>query len=102
MRSFFSDGVRYCLRCFLRRSLRCLLLGLLMLVFAPDTAQAQAPSLVFGPNAISFFGGNLPITEVLTVVGDGGAVTFSATALVITPAGSNWLSVSPTIEDFKI
>ncbi|MCZ6751903.1 MAG: hypothetical protein O7E51_08760 [Acidobacteria bacterium] len=67
-----------------------------MLVLAPDTAQAQAPSLVFGPNAILIDGGNLPVSEVLTVVGDGGAVTFSATASVTTPAGSNWLSVSPT------
>ena len=66
-----------------------------MLVLAPDTAQAQARSLVVGPTEMSF-GDKLPVTQVLTVVGDGGAVSFSATASVTTPAGSNWLSVSPT------
>ena len=92
-RSYFSAGVRCSLRCFL--------LGLFILFLIPDTAQAQAPSLGVGPNAMSF-GDELPVIQVLTAVGDGGAVTFSSTASVTTPAGSNWLSVSPTIEDFKI
>ncbi len=87
VRSCFSTGVRYSLRCFL--------LGLFTLILAPNTAQAQAPSLVVGPNAM-FFGDELPVTQVLTVAGDGGPVTFSATASVTTPAGSNWLSFSPT------
>ena len=63
-----------------------------MLVLAPDTAQAQAPSLLVGPNEM-LFGDKLPVTQRLMVVGDGGAVTFSATASVTTPAGGNWLSV---------
>ena len=87
VRSCFSTGVRYSLRCFL--------LGLFTLILAPNTAQAQAPSLVVGPNAM-FFGDELLVTQVLTVAGDGGPVTFSATASVTTPAGSNWLSFSPT------
>ena len=73
VRSCFSTGVRY--------SLRCLLLGLFTLILAPNTAQAQTPSLVVGPDEM-IFGDELSVTQVLTVVGDGGAVTFSATASV--------------------
>ena len=73
VRSFISVGIRCSLRCFL--------LCLFTLVLAPNTAQAQAPSLVVGPDEM-IFGDELSVTQVLTVFGDGGAATFSATASV--------------------
>ena len=84
---------------------RNVLKGFAILFLAPLSGLAQAPSLVDIPDALSFFHQlppigipeNVPILQTFTVsTSNGAALSFTATASVTTPAGANWLSVSPT------